>query len=75
MTEMQMAMQALYRACRNQYNSKDSCRGCLLCDVETAEQISKGEYDGSFCEANHPMVWDALHTWLKEGEDDDTCNG
>lgn len=69
MTEMQTAMLALYRACKNQYNSKDSCRGCPLCDVEATEQVSCGEY--SWCEANYPKVWDAFHTWLKEGEDDD----
>lgn len=71
MTEMQKAMLALYRACKNQYNSKDSCRGCLLCDIEAAEQTCHDEFC-PWCEAGHPKVWDAFHTWLKEAQDDDT---
>lgn len=67
MTEIQTAMLALYRACKNQYNSKDSCRGCLLCDIEAAEQACHDEFS-PWCEAGHPIVWDVFHTWLKTGD-------
>ena len=67
MTEMQQAMLALYRACKNQYNSKDSCRGCLLVDAESIELAGGDDYF-STCEANYPKVWDVLHSWLKNGD-------
>jgi hypothetical protein len=72
MTEIQKAMLALYRACKNQYNSKDSCRGCLLVDAESIELAGGDDYF-STCEANYPKVWDAFHPWLKEDEDDDNA--
>ena len=56
-SEMQKAMQSLYKACKAQHSSNDSCRTCPLRDED---------YEGS-CLANHPCVWDAFHPFLKEG--------
>jgi hypothetical protein len=66
MTEMQKAMQLLYKACKAQYSSKDSCLACLLCDKDAIDD------DGRFCVACHPCVWDAFHPWLKTGDSAET---
>ena len=59
MTEMQEAIQSLYKACKVQYGSKDSCLACPLCDKDAVNE------EGGSCLANHPCVWDAFYPWLK----------
>ena len=65
MTEMQKAMQSLYKACNAQHSRKGSCLACPLCDEASTDE------EGGWCLAGYPCVWDAFHPWLKEAQDDD----
>lgn len=67
MAEMQKAMRSLYKACKAQHGSRDSCLVCPLCDKDAIDD------EGSFCLANHPCVWDAFHPWLKTGDSAEVC--
>ena len=79
MTEMQKAMQSLYKACNAQHSREGSCLACPLCDKAATDE------EGGFCLGGYPCVWDAFHPWLKTGDsagnsvkkcgdnDDDKC--